>query len=373
MIFSLMEARTADGKVFHYRIPHETTDEEKKKIAEAFEKVSRVSVPVSRKSCLTHGAYGMYSRYDIRQYDYGGGDEDGCGGFIEVLHIKDAPEGRAKFVVHEYGYPNLGEVWSEWKSLEDARKARKKGGLHHGESDKKFPGFIRYVSGGILTPWFCAVGDEELLGDFAVGNGIEDDSVFRLGSRWVVEEGGVPEIKICMGCRFIDEMECDSYSGHETRRRRRIVYWDNGSFSEEMEDPKPGNYPRPLRDDELWIEEASRQFREILCGRQTSFRIPFADGSEFRGRRMREKSGRDPAGEYWAEVTLDGEKSRKGKVTFAPTEEFPTVALFIRGKLRKDLKPGVKIAKIKVKSAKLIDSGKKWEGAFYDCVPPAEK
>ena len=73
-------------------------------------------------------------------------------------------------------------------------------------------GFKRRVVCNALTPWFYAIGDEELIGDYAFPEGFQDDPVYRLGKRFVVfDHDGVPEIKTCMGARFLTEDGSDGY------------------------------------------------------------------------------------------------------------------------------------------------------------------
>ncbi len=365
MIRSVCRAKTADGKEIGYELPHDMPEEEKARIKEALGKVMRLSHPVTRKSDLAHGALGCYSRYDIAQYDYAGGDDEGGGGYIETLHIKDAPDGRAQFIVHEYSYPNCGHRWSEWKTLEDARAARRDTGRHCSDTARKLPGFKRFVAIGFLIPWFTAVGDEDLIGDIAVGSGIEDDPVFRIGTKWVVDNLGVPEVKTCMGVRFFNQEERDIFSGRPTKVLHRLVYWSDGSTTTLGLDGLPQGFPRPLRDDEAWIEKAMQDFRLLLAGKLASLSIPFADGSEFKGYWKPKKGAPDPAGKYWAEVQFENGEPGEGSFPFSPTDECPTAASCVRRHVMAK-RPKSKILRIKIKSCKLENEGKKWQGVFYE-------
>lgn len=82
-----------------------------------------ITLPSSALVNVRHGSLGRYSRYELEQVDYGGGQNEAGGGYYEILNIKNPPEGRHPVVSH--GYMSSGEWFSqffaEWESVEDAK------------------------------------------------------------------------------------------------------------------------------------------------------------------------------------------------------------------------------------------------------------
>lgn len=369
--YSFGEARTGIGQLIKFSAPNE---------GKAFRIIKAVIRRYIRSidiyatkeiKNMTHGSFGRYTRYDITQHDYAGGR----GGYIEVLSIADPPEERNPYVIHDHR-ANGQSSFSEWESLEAARAAWS----HYWRNTQeikleKQPGFKRLITCGLLTPWFYAVGDESLVGDYAFPDGLQDDPVFIVGKKFVVTDyEGRVSIKICMGCRFLNYSEkggnWDRY--RERQVIKRVVYWDDGSTWSDLPGNKSEREPKPLRDDELWIVEAMEQFRELLSGHSTSFSLSLTDGTSFHGRISPNKTrGHTEPGEYLAIVTIKGEKKpRHGTVEFTPTEEYPDVVSFIRGKLK--LAPGATIARIEVKRDDKSGDTKKWQGVFFERRPKEE-
>ncbi len=110
---------------------------------------SRIIVP--------KGGYGIESIYNIVQHKYAGGGHSGCGGYIEVLEIKDSPDKKCGIIVHEY-LTHIGHTFTEWQTLKDALFAYDKCWGNE-DNHNVFPtltGFIRRVVCRDLTPWFYA-------------------------------------------------------------------------------------------------------------------------------------------------------------------------------------------------------------------------
>jgi len=234
------EAKTVSGQVIKFTC-HPDEIEKIRKLLET--SVYEVFMPTTS-SVVKHGSHGEYSRYEIQQLKYLAGQN----GFIEILKIDNPPEERCGFIINEYT-TRWGGVFSEWKSLEDAKKAFSKfgGELNTEKYFSESPGFKRLVSYGPLTPWFYAIGDELLVGDFAVANGFEDDTFYRLGKKFLVkEESGASKVKICLclGTRFV-RRECDDPPYHEVAYR--IVYFHDGTVWDER---NFGSTPQPLSEEE---------------------------------------------------------------------------------------------------------------------------
>lgn len=161
------EGRTGIGQAVEFSCPSGRIDEVKAFLAE---NVRTIRPPVTHKVCTEHGWYGGYSRYALTQHDYDGGRS----GFIEALEIKDAPENRCGFVCYEYS--SYGESsFTEWDTVEHARAAFKmyfSGGRDREKKIAELPGFKRRVLCGVMMPWFYAIGDEELVGDYTFPHGL---------------------------------------------------------------------------------------------------------------------------------------------------------------------------------------------------------
>lgn len=326
------------------------------------EKVRSVDIPHTKCVNIAHGGYGQYSRYDIAQHKYAGGGT----GFIEVLEIRNAPDGRHSVVVHEYT-SNTGYIFTEFELLEQAVSAFERfwsGGPNRTSQEfPKVPGFIRRIVCGPATPWFYAIGDEALLGDYAFPDGMQDDPVFKTGKYFVVddyEEG--PRIKMCLGTRLLKYKRSIYDHANQADKYYRLVYWDDGTTWTE---DHSAYTPRDLKAGEEWIVEAQAQFLQILTGRLKDFEINFIDGTKFVGKIVEPKAEQSsPEGDYYGTVHIDGEsKPRDGWVRdFKPTREIPTIQTYIMAKM-KDL--AKKVIRIDIKESNLKRKGKKWKGVFF--------
>lgn len=227
------EVKTASGQLLNIQC----RPEDKEKIKELFGIIYKLSYPVTKEiKNISHGGYGRYTRFDIKQNKYAGG---GCG-YIEVIEIKNAPEDRNGNIVHECESSN--STYWEFDTIENAIE-----GWEHswgincpGDILKKSKGFIREVKCGWFSPWFYAVADQALYGDFAFPERIGTDHyLYRPFNRFIVkkydpsneeadENGEIEIIKTCIGytCR---EERYDYYNSDKTYLNHTI-YWDDGTL-----------------------------------------------------------------------------------------------------------------------------------------------
>lgn len=367
------QGRTNHGQTINFSY---STKGDVKTIREFLENnIVKFDIPVTKKTNNSHGTIGWYSRYKMTQHKYAGGGNPGKGGFIEVLEIKNTPENRTGIIIYEYN-TNDGSVFTEWDTLQSAIKVFEDhcNNLHYYENEeiKKLPGFKRLVKCSIFTPWFYAIGDEELIGDFVVPHGIQDDPVFRFGKKFVVtDEGGGKSVKTCFGCRFVsEEVKRDHPRYGLENSHYRLVYFDDGSVWDERStqpwySSKFSNAPSPLEDDQEWITEAVAQFKKMLSGEENEFTINFTNGNKFVGKMIiGEMQEHTAEGNYLVKLHIkDRAKPKEGWVNdFKPTPEVPTVEQVIRNLAKENNKVIEKIEIMKIKTKK---AGKKWSGVFF--------
>lgn len=362
--YTFGEVQTAGGQIVSFTCG---VEDREKVAAFLAEHVRDVDIPTTGRVNVPHGAYGRYTRYDVTQHKYAGYDgEDGGGGYIEVLEIKNPPNDRNGFVILDY-CSREGTVFSEWGSLADALTAYeqfwKKADRRH--IAWRELGCQRFVPCGALVPWFYAVGDQELIGDYAFPEGLQDDPVYVTGERFVVcpSSDDTPSIKTCLGTRFLS-VDSESYpSRQQTRRYQRMVHWDDGSVTllEREGNTPDGGWIRPLEDGELWVTEALHQFRKLLAGQTERFSLKFSDGTQFVGRIIPAKVPLNltRAGEYYAKLKITGEKVREGKFSFSPTVELPDAVAFLRSKFTPR-----RIELLEIRPN--LPKGKKWRGVYFD-------
>lgn len=365
--YRVCEGRTGIGQLIGFNCPH---DVEPETVVEFLRtNIRDVSIPTTgrvkttKDSCICG-----YTRYDIVQRWYGGGGHPGAGGYSEVLEIKNPPDGRCGIVIYDYisDTSYRGGSFTEWETLQDALTAIKKCGICNNREGKitALPGFKRFVSCGLLTPWFYAIGDEQLVGDYAFPDSLQDDPVFRFGRQFVVlGRDDVPTIKTCMGTRFVEKIE--EWKFRSPRKEKvwsRIVYWDDGSVWDEYRDRD--KTPRPAEEGEVWIAEAIQQFRQLLAGKTSEFAIDFTDGNAFIGKlRKKNTKALTTEGRYNLVVQIKGEeKPRKGVETFKPTPEMPDIVTYVVKCFSKKEK---EVTRVEVKSRETEKGGKKWSGVFF--------
>lgn len=318
------ETQTVFGELLEFTCHPDDKEEVKKFLAE---KVRTVHPALTHRVTVSHGGYGRYTRYNITQHKYAGG---GCG-YIEALEIKEPPDGRCGNVLHEYN-ADTGSRFYEFTTLENTCAAWEKfwGRREKDEEIQKAEGFIRKASCGILAPWFYAIGDQHLMGDFVFPEVISEDPEFRFGQKYVLRDwNGLPTVKTCMGVR---EFSRDTGWGKE-RQKFRTVYWDDGTSWDEY---SSSNRPRRLMEEDLWIQEAMDKFRALLTGATDSFAIEFMDGGKFVGKYIPKKArSHHRAGLYAARLILKNGKKIEGRFDFEPTLELPTVEDNIRDQAAK--------------------------------------
>jgi len=227
------EGTTNDGVVVMFDAAPDNVEAVKEMLAG----VERLRLPTSHRVGVSHGGFTGYSRFDITRHDYAANQE----GFVAVLEIHEPPDNRHGIVLYEYNshpHPDsrLMVAFTEFKTVEDAKAALSKI-CSLGGSEERLPklrGFIRRVVCGSLTPWFYAVGNEELIGDYTLPARVQDDPFFRLGQRFVVEDGqGGSQVKTCLGTRFFEHSPRSEYGGRDETQFFRLVYWDDGTLWDE--------------------------------------------------------------------------------------------------------------------------------------------
>lgn len=348
------EGLTADGQMVKFTCRPEDLE----KVTEALKLFRDIEQPTSKRVKLVgHGAYGMYTRFDITQHKYAGGH----GGYIETLEIKDAPDGRCGSVLHDYN-TSTGHAFYDFDGMESAIVAFEKfwssRDIH--ENIKNSLGFKRYVYCGPRLPWFYAVGDQHIAGDIVFPDCIMEDPVYRFGRKFVVykrDEG--PRITECVGLH----MERPYSSGcYDDKKPLRVVFFEDGTIWREGHGEP---VPQPLRGDQLWIHEAIQKFENFLAGKASQFAIEFIDGSRFLGR-LKRGPGKNSPGTYHVTVELDG-----GELVDQDFEYTPQLAK-IWGGLREYMRgvATINLRKIKaIKSLRRVRRSGAWEGVF---TPPEE-
>jgi len=348
--YTFSEGKTGIGQMVEFTCRSEDVG----KVKEFLETIRTIDIPTTGRVNLAHGAYGRYTRFDIVQHKYAGGGNESGGGYIEVLEIKNPPDGRCGIVIYEYS-SHGDSVFYEFSNLPDAALAFEKN--WGGSGFSKCEGFLRQVvCNRFYTPWFYAVGSQLLLDDFVLPNIIDEDPILRYGRRFVVRDyDGLPTIKTCMGTRFIKH-ETDQYGG-ETESFR-LTLWDDGTVWDEYRRSK---CPRPLDEGELWIQDAMDKFRKLLTGKTSKFTIDFIDGSKFIGK-LKPKDGKSHSagGRYKARLTLKGGRILEGIFDFKPTPEIPTVEESIYSQAKKAKREIVSIDSM----VKILKGEGEWAGVY---------
>jgi hypothetical protein len=337
------------------------------------EHVRSLDILVTGQVNVQHGCYGRYTRYDVVQHKYVGGRH----GFLEMIEIRSPPDDRCGFVLYEdQGF--YGSFFTEWESVETASVAFEKhwsGGSKLRKQLSAEPGFKRLVECGRLMPWFYAIGDQVLLGDYAFPEGLQDDPVYAFGKRFVVfNQEGYPSIKTCMGTRFINQKE--NRSDHEPHTCYRLVYWHDGTVWDESYQHRwwmmndKSNPPRPILDEELWVTEAVEKFYEFISGKTTEFSFNLLNGDKFVGKLAKSKGHKVTSeGSYYVTVHHKGKtEPEKGKVDFKPTAKYPDLISYVTAGLKNRI-PDLEIERIDVKCNSVEKGGKKWSGVFFS--PPS--
>lgn len=375
--YSHGEGRTGIGQLvkFSYPVPGGMNNEEREKITKEIKEflatqIRDIDIPTTGRVNVAHGGYGRYTRYDITQHKYAGGGYPGCGGYIEVLEIKNPPDERWGIIINEDSSPKSKRCsFTEWETLKNALDAFSDYWCSNQTETKfaKLPGFKRRVTCGALTPWFYAIGNEELIGDYAFPEGFQDDPVYRFGRQFVVfDHDEIPTIKTSMGTRLLHKKE-RGYPHQEYSYR--LVYWDDGSVWEDHFYSGNKYSPRPVEETELWIVEAIQQFHRLLAGKSTEFAINFTNGNKFVGKLVTPKRYVPCAeGDYLLVGNIKGEtKPREGWVlNFKPTLKYPDIIQHATVMLAEK---GKQTERIEIKESRIKRGSKKWAGVFFS--PPS--
>jgi hypothetical protein len=354
------EARTLRGELVQFTCHPDIKD----KIMAAITKLRSIKVAITHQVEVPHGGYVRYSRYDLKQHRYVG-YEYGLG-YVELLEICNAPDNRCPYVIWRYMSDKVSSVFYEFETLEAAIKAWNNLGptalfeKQRSNSD----GFIRHVPCSGLDPWFYAVGDQTLYKDFVFPDGLEEDQIFRILKKYVVNEVGFPTIKTCLGMITIDHELRNRYEQRTGKtEKQRIVYWDDGTcWDERYQRHTP---PRPLQAEELWIDAAMHQFRDLLSGKTTEFTIEFQDGHCFVGRLVdRDILAKSLAGKYEYRATLDNGVTLVDEHEFRPTGKTPTIKKAIE-RIAKKEHPNAEIINLDIRRYEEPPNQKgEWTGVF---------
>ncbi|MCK5060056.1 MAG: hypothetical protein KAR00_02860 [Candidatus Pacebacteria bacterium] len=349
--YTFGEARTGIGQHIEFSCPTEPKSL-REQIKEFIKNnIRNIDIPSTGRVNVSHGSYGRYTRYKIKQHKYAGGGCSGSGGYIEVLEVKNPPDGRWGIVINEFSN-RKGSIFTEWETIKQACAVFSKywtSSINVKETFPKLTGFKRRVVCGALTPWFYAIGEEQLIGDYTFPEGLQDDPVYRFGRKFVVsDDKNIPVIKTCMGTRFIEN---ESHS--------RFIYWDDGSVSNGFTCT-----PRPVEENEMWVMEAVQQFRQLLDGRSTEFSINFTDSNKFVGKLVKSKPRTQCAeGKYFVKASLKGGKSKEGWLNFSPTAQALDVVQYVT---QESAKNKIVVERIEIKESKVTKGGKKWAGVFFN-------
>ncbi|MBC7982181.1 hypothetical protein H7X65_03835 [Candidatus Parcubacteria bacterium] len=317
------EARTGAGQVINFTADPDSGEAVKELLAKS---VKNIYFPT------TQCGGNLPSRYDIEQHAYGGGDGDCGGSYIEVLHIKDAPDGRCPFVVHLYSYKSPGgmssHTFSEWKTLEDAIMARKNAGRHNQENCEKLDGFIRFVDCSELTPWFYAIGNQMLIRDFAVHSGFEEHPVYRLGKRFMItSEDGTVRVATCMGARQYSYQEPRTLGGPDKFFYWVVMFSDGSNLHLDANDVDKerqffGNTKKRIQalpEGEVWQVDLLMQFWSLISGKKLGGIIKFEDGSSLVMKyQPKGKRPPDAPGKYLLKVTRKSGTTDQGWIDYDP-------------------------------------------------------
>ena len=253
----VLETRTKGGQLLTVTCDYKKADAIKR-ILSQIEGLEIEEVKTKR-VLISHGAYGAYTRYSVKQHKYAGGGYAGCGGYIEVLEICNPPDNRCGTVIHMSDSSHGNRVF-EFTSLKSAKRASS---YSQPEDICKQPGFIREFECGILQPWFFAVGDQHLFGDYVFPDSVAEQSlIYQLGRKFVLkDEKNRIVIKTCIGSWHREEEGLYE----EDKKKYLFIQWTDGTRWSEYNGKEK---PKPLDelDPELaWIlERKTGRFDEQL-------------------------------------------------------------------------------------------------------------
>lgn len=247
-----VECTTGYGQTVEIRCRSGNTEQ----VEEFMKTIHSVHIPETSNITIGHGGYGKYTRFIVKQHKYAGGGYGGCGGFIEVLEIKNPQQGRCGIVINKYS--NGRSIFYEFESLNEAVKAWNKS-FSFSEELRNEKGFIRQVNCGLLEPWFYAAGNQAINGDFTFPDHLNHNHpVYRTGRKVkLMDCEEREEIKICWGTttRKYDKGEKESL----------IIQFDDGTTWDESRDY--GKKVLPLNEEDLLKEKVLDAVRGLLDGK----------------------------------------------------------------------------------------------------------
>jgi hypothetical protein len=349
---------------------------------------------------LEHGWYAGLSRYRLKKLKYAG-CADGYPGFTEALEIEDPPNGRGRGVLYNYD-GRAGSWFAEFNTPLQAERAYERwwGQCHalpymQEQMLSKLFGFRRFVQLGPLTPWFYALGNEQLYTggvydrDVVLPDWLCDHPTYRLGSWWLVTGyGDVPRPVQCLGAlHTIEPYKQDGW--REVNRDVVRVYWSDGTST------VIGNsstVTQPMRPDQsAWMAKAHQWLDELLSGRRDHVVLDALGGQKLTMRVGPSGKGARREGTYKHEVVLDqdvtfevpkknewGEPTEEmesrssrvfnGQLRFKPTAEYQTPEAKFRATMAEQY-PGVGIVRLQMKLVTSEKDGQRWSGIFWGDTP----
>lgn len=342
------ECQTVLGQLIEFRCHPDEKDMVKAFIQQY---VRQIEIPTNKEHNMSHGGYGRYTRFNITQHKYAGGGS----GYIEMLEIHDPPDGRWPFVCLEHnGHYRPGDwfwefkdlesmlaVWDQWWQRSRCEPLTKTEKMYDVERELVRPmkNVKRTVECGFLTPWFYAMGDQIICGDFVIPDeGLFSHPTYTPGRQFVIQHlEDPPMIKTCMCCYKFKKQVWERggggyYDNRETTKEVYCVVWKDGTQTEIGD----GLWTvRPAELGELWITVALEKFQRVIAGDLAAFEIPFIDGSKFVGRFRAGKQDLTLPGKYMVKayfIKKDETKEhlRKGVVEFEPSEKAKDVIALIR-------------------------------------------
>lgn len=318
-----IECKTGGGQFVEFKCRPKNVEE----VKQCAQLIHSIRIPETSELSVDHGCYGRYTRFVIKQHKYAGNGWPGCGGFIEVLEIKNPPEGRCGTIIHE---ENSGKsTFHEFRSMGDALEAYKKfWSLSSTEKFSKEKGFIRRVNCGLLNPWFYAVGNQAINGDFTFPDRLDHNHpIYWTGRKVKLVTGDntdtkEEEIKICWGTAT--ERHKDHYDRNE-RTYLTVQFSDGTTWSEYGS----GSYRRilPLNETDLLKEKILDAVRNLLNGEVDKITV-FSESKKITQKiTIESQETNKPIGYYFTsgiQQMIDETGKQKEEITFVIQSEEET-------------------------------------------------
>lgn len=267
-----IEAITASGQFVNITCRYEDKEMVKQWIQK---NIKEIEMPeIQEISEIGHGGYGFLSRYDIKQHRYAGGGFPGCGGYIEVLHVQNPPEKRHGIIIHvnKNGASTFYEIESLLIALDLFNE--KMGELFDGEIPAN-SGIIRKVVCGWFQPWFYAIANQSLCGDYVFPDNIGiHDPIFSYPNKFIVKGyNGIKEVKTCIAFTKTQEKSvCD-----DREITQFTAWWTDGTYTC-WGGSDSYRKPELLEAKDMWIQESVDVFRQLLSGEISEFNINTSKG-----------------------------------------------------------------------------------------------